>query len=296
VVGIERGGLRRSLRTSPHEEASSHDWIEPVLQTTRKKCWAIRNRVYPREVWPDVLHLKSLLSFASKDRVLLEIGCGRDARQLRKMAPSFGRAIGLDLEVGLQADPSSGCALLCADAHETPLRPNSVDVIACGDALEHFRDPETVFAECARVLAPGGRMVVTTVNKFFPPVLLGRLLPHRVRRFVNRIVSGTEGEDTYPTYYRANTPRELRRLAARAGFTTVSIRYVSHHPIYFLFSVTIYRIAVFFEQIVRRHDRLGCLRHLIHATFQLDLPGKHAAAHSRRPCSTARGVTRHREE
>jgi hypothetical protein len=94
-------------------------------------------------------------------------------------------------------------------------------------------------------------------------------LPHRVRQWINGLVSGTADDDTFRAYYRANSPRAFRRLAAAAGMNPVSIEYVSHHPVYCLFSFTVYRIAVRIERIVRRYVILARLRHILLATFEV---------------------------
>lgn len=238
-----------------------------MLQRTRKKCWAIRNRIYPENLRPSTLLKQKIVRPGAENRVLLEIGCGRDAELLRQLAPSFTHAIGIDLENSAQPRADSSYQLIRANAHQIPLASDSIDVVLCVDVVEHLVDPATYFVECGRVLKPGGHLIISTVNQYFPPVVLGRMLPFRARQLLNLLVSGTEEQDTFPAYYRANTQRILKRLAADAALVPVSMQYVSCHPTYFVFSVWIYRIAVFFEQIIQRHERLGFLRHLIHAVF-----------------------------
>lgn len=241
----------------------------PRLQRTRKKCWAIRNRVYSEAERPARLFDNLVLEHASNEKVLLEIGCGREATWLRKMAGHFRAGIGVDLQVTSTASRGSQCALLVGDAHAIPLAPKTVDVIVCRDALEHFANPVLTFMEWARVLRPNGWVLVSTVNKFFYPVLLARIFPFALRRRINAIVSGTAEENTFPVFYRANTRRAIRRLAVRAGLLPVSINYVSCHPTYLVFNTLVYRIGVAIERITNRHECFAPLRHLIHGALQL---------------------------
>jgi hypothetical protein len=98
------------------------------------------------------------------------------------------------------------------------------------------------------------------------------VLPHRLRQVVNRVVSATNEEDTFPAFYRANTPDALLAAASAAGLNTIDMRYVSHHPRYFMFSVLAYRAAVAVERAVRRYESLAPMRHFI--LCQLERPSE----------------------
>lgn len=51
--------------------------------------------------------------------------------------------------------------LVVADAHRLPFGEGSVDAILCSEVIEHVRDPEAALSELWRVLAPGGRLVLS---------------------------------------------------------------------------------------------------------------------------------------
>src|SRR5690606_17476207 len=99
---------------------------------------------------------------------LLEIGCGREARVLRRVTPHYESAVGLDPEIDGEHTPADGLRLVRGDAHALPFTSASFDVVAMQHVVEHLRDPLRAFAECARVLRPGGVLVVHTVNQHFP--------------------------------------------------------------------------------------------------------------------------------
>ena len=238
-----------------------------MLDRTRKKCLEIRDRLYPEDEWPGMIHRKTIRDAGGPDSIYVEIGCGRDATALRETKSVYRYSLGIDLEMAVQSPAGAEWGVSVADAHHLPLRDGSVSVISTADVVEHLADPTVMFKECARVLKPGGRLIVSTVNQWFPPIVLGRLMPHRLRQLVNRIATDTELEDTFPTYYRANTGRSLIAAAEHSGLKPLDVRYLSHHPRYCMFSVVTYRLGVVLERMVRRSERLRGLRHYLHGVF-----------------------------
>ena len=93
------------------------------------------------------------------------------------------------LDVGAQKlDPEAPFRCVVADARCLPLEDNSVDAILCAFGLRNVPEVEKAIAECARVLRPGGRMVV--LDFFQPTTFLSRLLQGTYNRFVVPIVGG----------------------------------------------------------------------------------------------------------
>ena len=85
----------------------------------------------------------------------------------------------------------------CVDARKLPFEDNSIDGIICGFGLRNVPEVSLALAECARVLRPGGRLVVLD---FFQPVgFLPRLLQGTYNRIIVPIVGGliTGAGDAY---------------------------------------------------------------------------------------------------
>ena len=58
-----------------------------------------------------------------------------------------------------------GIPFTLADASKSlPFPPASFDAITCLETIEHLEDQFSFARECARVLAPGGRLLITTPN------------------------------------------------------------------------------------------------------------------------------------
>lgn len=87
---------------------------------------------------------------------ILEVGCGTGywLSWLRGRAPLVA---GVDPSAPMIARArQSGAALVRARAESLPCRDASVDRVVCLNALHHFADRDRFFAECRRVLKPGG--------------------------------------------------------------------------------------------------------------------------------------------
>jgi 2-polyprenyl-6-hydroxyphenyl methylase/3-demethylubiquinone-9 3-methyltransferase len=75
------------------------------------------------------------------------------------------RHVGVDLvESGLTLAARHGVLPVRADAHALPFARAVADVVVAGEVLEHVTDLERVVAEIARILRPGGTVVVDTIN------------------------------------------------------------------------------------------------------------------------------------
>jgi chloramphenicol O-acetyltransferase type A len=98
----------------------------------------------------------------------LELGCGT-GRNLAWLAErGAGHLLGVDfspemLEVAARRVP--GAELLCHDLTQPlPLQSQRFELVIISLVLEHLERPELVLAEAARVLAPGGRLLVLELH------------------------------------------------------------------------------------------------------------------------------------
>lgn len=110
-----------------------------------------------------------LLELLSGPRVrdLLDVGTGT-GRILELLAPRAERAIGLDLSREMLAVARAkldkagfrNCELRQGDMYHLPLPPRSVDAVTFHQVLHFGETPADAIAEAARVLRPGGRLLV----------------------------------------------------------------------------------------------------------------------------------------
>ncbi|MCA2213582.1 methyltransferase domain-containing protein [Jidongwangia harbinensis] len=96
--------------------------------------------------------------------VLVDAGCGGGllAPHIRHLGY---RHVGVDLRrPGLTQSAARGVLPVAGDVSALPLADGCADVVAAGEILEHVTDLPGTVAELARVLRPGGLVVLDTVN------------------------------------------------------------------------------------------------------------------------------------
>jgi SAM-dependent methyltransferase len=141
-----------------------------------------------------------------------------------------------------------------------PFSDASFDVVNCRLVIEHVDFPAVVLNEFYRVLKPGGRLAIFTPNLLHYFGAAASLTPHWFHVWFNSRVRGFDHEDIFPTHYRANTPRRIRRLALESGFSRAEITLVEGVPSVLEFNSLLYRMGLGYEWIVNRYDFLSDFR------------------------------------
>lgn len=136
----------------------------------------------------------------------------RDVERVLDVGGGTGQGVrALDVRERVVVDAAPGMArrardhgvdAVQGDAARLPVKDASVDAVLILDALHHMADPEGVVAETARVLRPGGVLVLL---EFDPTTVLGRLLAASEHLF------GMES-----TFH---TPDDLAAMVRAAGLT-----------------------------------------------------------------------------
>jgi ubiquinone/menaquinone biosynthesis C-methylase UbiE/uncharacterized protein YbaR (Trm112 family) len=118
---------------------------------------------------------------------VLELGCGTGQLSLF-LATADRMVIGADLaraslELGSEAAKRfgvEGVLFVEMDLHRPGVQAEAFDVVVCSGVLHHTPDPRNAFSAVARLVKPGGYLVLGLYNAF-------ARLPHRLRRGIARL-------------------------------------------------------------------------------------------------------------
>jgi 2-polyprenyl-6-hydroxyphenyl methylase / 3-demethylubiquinone-9 3-methyltransferase len=162
-------------------------------------------------------------------RGVLDVGCGGGLLS-ESLARAGATVTGIDLapgmievarlhaaESGLTIDYRVAAAEeLAREAH------GRYAVITCMEMLEHVPDPAAMTATLARLLAPGGDLFISTINRNLKSFLLAVVGAEYLLRL---IPPGTH------EYERLIRPAELARWARAAGLTLLELSGVAFNPL-----------------------------------------------------------------
>jgi len=108
----------------------------------------------------------TILALGARDEErILDLGCGTGLllRRLGDREPAV-RAWGVDLSADMlrvATDRRPALRLAAADAHQLPFQNDAFDAVVSSSSMHHWARPDEVLLEIARVLRPGGRVVIT---------------------------------------------------------------------------------------------------------------------------------------
>ncbi|MBN9122779.1 MAG: methyltransferase domain-containing protein [Planctomycetes bacterium] len=141
-----------------------------------------------------------------------------------QLAARAGRFVGVDPSPNVFDNPYT------REKHQQLIEgytaPAPFDLATLRMVAEHVTDPDAVVGALARLIRPGGRVIVLTVDLWSPITLASRAAPFDLHYPVKKFLWGGEEKDTFPTAYKMNTRRELKKLFGRGGFREAEFAWV----------------------------------------------------------------------
>lgn len=158
------------------------------------------------------LRYQRAIKYISKNSIVCDIGCGPDARFLRKITPQIKYGFGFDPCVKNQTTPKFKLQKLKIIS-QIPLPAETINIITMMAALEHLEIPQTILDECFRILKENGKLIITTPTPQAKPILeflafkLNLLSPNQIREHQN--------------YFH---PNAIKQMLTLSGFRKINIK------------------------------------------------------------------------
>ncbi len=170
-----------------------------------------------KAVFQDLVR-SSVQTFPEKGATVLDIGCGHgfdgDGDLQRSLAEQANRFIGIEPDMEIPS-PVYFTEVHPCTFEEAPLEPDSVHVAYSAFVLEHVEQPALFWRKLHGCLVPGGVFWGFTVDArhLFSVVSLaaGKLKLKDAYLDWLRGRRGADRYENYKTFYRANTPGQIRR-------------------------------------------------------------------------------------
>jgi ubiquinone/menaquinone biosynthesis C-methylase UbiE len=122
---------------------------------------------YPSTIDPRILHVKLVLEHLGdlKSKRVADVGCGkgRFARIVKERNPGAS-VVALDLAEAMLRDIPPDIERVAASMTALPLATAAFDGAYATESLEHAVDIPAAVAELARIVKPGGRIVIIDKN------------------------------------------------------------------------------------------------------------------------------------
>lgn len=127
---------------------------------------------------------------------LIDIGCGGGliAEPMRRMgfqvtavdasSENIGTARAHAEQMGLDIAYRAATVEQMVEAMESGEGAGPFDVVLTMEVIEHVADPDAFVRACSRLIAPGGMMVVATLNRTLKGLLLGKVAAEYLLRWV----------------------------------------------------------------------------------------------------------------
>ncbi|MGA9722493.1 MAG: class I SAM-dependent methyltransferase [Candidatus Binatus sp.] len=223
--------------------ASSQVWKSLDRYLGRGSYYWLKDRIHPDREYTQLTYARLIDEVLTLQTRWLDAGGGHQILEVTSpegelaMVRRVRLAVCCDRVLDAIAKHRSIRVGVGATLDHLPFRGQSLDLITLNSVAEHLERPREVLSEFARVLAPGGRVIIHTTNvSSYAARMVGlgrRILPKSLIMKLIRFMDFREEEDVFPTYYRANTRKDLEAAASQAGLSSEKMLLVPARPLFY---------------------------------------------------------------
>jgi len=233
-----------------------------------QRCQTMFEQHYPNFQDAGMWYQALVEQYTTSTTRLLDLGCGHSSLAAKAISQAE-QAVGVDLSLAALQRNQFIHEPTVAIGEQLPLANESFDLIISQWVIEHLPEPLLVLQEIARVLRPNGNVILFTTNAYNYIPLVSQIIPNQLQGYLLSHLLHRPSSDSFPTFFRANTVKQLTSLAKQSGLIVQQSLYVGN-PFYLAFSPTLFRLALLFEQVT---DWLKLEQIKLYLVIQLEKPG-----------------------
>ena len=191
--------------------------------------WGPRTRWRAGHFNPDDHYEALVEELVANETRWLDVGCGRNLFPSNEPLAELLSAR-CKLLVGVDPDPTLAENPFVHEKVAMPIETfrseAKFDLVTMRMVAEHVAQPGELANTLAQCMVPGGHVVVYTVNRLSPVPLVTSVVPFALHHPIKRLFWRAERKDTFPTCFRMNTRRRLRKIFESAGFAEAFFDYL----------------------------------------------------------------------
>ena len=222
----------------------------------------IDQKFYPfdNNNWDDKIFRNKIKKHINKESTVLDFGCGRGNVKEMIFLNDVKFIAGVDLDDGVFENQNlhERKKIDMVNFH-IPYDDNTFDIVFSDNVMEHVENPNEVFCEINRVLKTDGYFFAKTPNKYHYVALISHITPTNFHVYYNKL-RGRKERDTFPTFYRCNSKKTIKKYANKFGFIVDEIDLVEKRPEYLRISFFSYLFGLIYERVVNSTKYLKSFR------------------------------------
>ncbi|MBG6131697.1 ubiquinone/menaquinone biosynthesis C-methylase UbiE [Aquimarina sp. EL_43] len=199
--------------------------------------------------WDDKIFRKEILDAIKPSYIVLDVGAGRGRILEMNFKGLCEKIYGIDPDEGIFENPIIDKGYLGLADSMPFFEDNYFDLIFCDNVLEHVENPTPFYNEIYRVLKDKGVFLSKTPNKYHYMPTIARCTPTSFHKFYNKM-RGRAYDDTFPTFYRANTKKAYKKFAKASKLKLTSTKCFSGRPEYLRIFFITYIFGIIYERTV----------------------------------------------
>jgi len=178
---------RKKKELEFHDKDREPSRIESLDKDTYEKFYG--NKKYYKATSLSKVYVDNWIQEKCKNRVFLDYACGNGGNAIKAAKYGSELAIGLDISrvsvenakrEAKKAGVDKNTYFIQADAENTMLPDNSIDVVICSGMLHHL-DLSYAFPELRRIISPGGKILAVEALDYNPAIKLYRYFTPQMR-------------------------------------------------------------------------------------------------------------------